>query len=170
MAAALIGILTGKMYRSDLAGFNAYRLPLSVIRFSRTAFSPFIGSIHPPRRTNRAAPDTFADAFAQNDEIITTAPTAREGGADRQSAPNAMQAWVDELRGRVDQANAGLRVPSQEEITHMTNMFPSIDREVVVGALQRRWVASNVHICTGVSHCLQLRLSVPTLKLPLKHC
>lgn len=84
---------------------------------------------------------------AQNDEIITTAPTTREGGLD-QSAPNGMQALVDELRGRVDQANAGLRVPSQEEIAHMTSMFPSIDREVVVGALQRRCVDSNVHSCT----------------------
>lgn len=138
----MIGIITGKLYRSDLAGFNAYRLPTSVVQFSKTVFFPFLGSIHPPRRTNRAAPDTFwtsQDGFAENDELITTAPTrGREEGTDSQSAPNGIQELVDELRGRVDQANARLRVPSQEEIAHMTSMFPLINREAVVGALQRR--------------------------------
>lgn len=134
------------MYRSDLAGFNAYRLPTSVVQFSRTVLFPFLGSIHPPRRTNRAAPDTFwtsQGGFAENDELITTAPTTRgrasgEEGTDRQSAPDGIQELVDELRGRVDQVNTGLRVPSQEEIAYMTSMFPSINREAVVGALQRR--------------------------------
>lgn len=80
----------------------------------------------------------------QNDEIITTAPTtgsrraSAEGGAEAQSTSNAMQEWVDELRGRVDQANAGLRIPSQEEIAQLTSMFPSIEREVAVGALQQK--------------------------------
>jgi membrane associated rhomboid family serine protease len=113
VAVALIGIVTGKLYRSDLAGFNAYRLPPSVIQFSKTVFFPLIGSLHPPRRTNRAAPDTFWNL--QNDEIITTAPTTR---------------------GR-DRANVGLRIPSQEEIALLTTMFPSMEREAVVGALQR---------------------------------
>jgi len=48
-----------------------------------------------------------------------------------------MREWVNELTGRVDRANAGLRVPTDTEITHITSMFPSLEREVVVGALQR---------------------------------
>ena len=53
---------------------------------------------------------------------------------------SVMREWVDELTGRVDRANAGLRVPTDTEITHITSMFPSMEREVVVGALQRRSV------------------------------
>lgn len=145
MAVALVGIFTGLLYRSELTGFNTYRLPPSIIRFSKTIFVPLIGSLHPPRRTNRAAPDTFSEGrFAQNDEIVTTAPmtgdTSGRPSADGEieSAPDSMQEWVEELRGRVDRANVGLRVPSQEEISHLSIIFPSMEREAIVGALQRR--------------------------------
>lgn len=49
-----------------------------------------------------------------------------------------MRELVDEFTGRTERANAGLRVPTETEISHLTSMFPSMDREVVVGALQRR--------------------------------
>lgn len=45
--------------------------------------------------------------------------------------------WVNELTGRNERANAGIRVPPEAEIVHLTNMFPDIPRETVVGALQR---------------------------------
>jgi hypothetical protein len=153
VAVALIGILTGQIYRSDLAGLNAYRLPPTIIWFSKGFIAPVIGSLRPPRRSNRALPDDFRDtsrvgepSTTQNEEVITTARPpgslvgrARGGGSEdeQRPAPSVMREWVEELTRR-DHADAGLRVPSETEITHLTSMFPSLDREVVVGALQRR--------------------------------
>jgi hypothetical protein len=49
-----------------------------------------------------------------------------------------MREWVDELTGRAERATAGVRAPSEDEITQLTNIFPDLDRQVVIGALQRR--------------------------------
>lgn len=46
--------------------------------------------------------------------------------------------WVDELTGRTERAAAGLRVPSEAEISQLTSIFPDLRREDIVGALQRR--------------------------------
>lgn len=160
VAVAVIGILTGQIYRSDLAGLNTYRLPPTIISFSKRFVVPLIGSLRPPRRSNRALPDDFRSSShigglpsTQNEEVITTARSprslmgtrARGAGAEdeQRPAPSVMREWVEELTGR-DSANAGLRIPSDAEITHLTNMFPSLDREVIVGALQRRWVNFSV--------------------------
>ncbi|KAF8961106.1 hypothetical protein BDZ97DRAFT_1830359 [Flammula alnicola] len=151
LAVAIIGILTGQIYRSDLASLNTYRLPPSVINFTTRFISPLIGSLRPPRRSNRAQPDDLrnaaprTDALQHNEEVITTARSPRpdamteagDGGNVERDRPSVMREWVDELTGRADRANVGLRVPTEAEITHLTSMFPSIDREVVVGALQR---------------------------------
>lgn len=51
-----------------------------------------------------------------------------------------MREWVDELTGRAERASAGIRVPPEAEITQLLSMFPDLDRDVVVGALQRRYV------------------------------
>jgi len=148
---ALIGILTGQIYRSDLAGLNTYRLPPTIIRLSKKYIEPLIGTLRPPRRSNRAIPDNLRgrqrdDPAPQNEEVITTAPTPRGFGSETlrgvhgeepQPAPSVMREWMDELTRR-DHSNVGLRVPAEAEIAHLTSIFPSLDREVVIGALQRR--------------------------------
>jgi membrane associated rhomboid family serine protease len=146
-AVAIIGIITGQIYRSDIAGFNTYRLPPSIVRFSTRFILPLIGSLRAPRRTNRALPDetssagTTTEASPHNEEVISTARSPRPGATsrthDNANSESVMREWVNELTGRVDRANAGLRVPADTEITHITSMFPSMEREVVVGALQR---------------------------------
>lgn len=152
-AVAIVGIITGQIYRSDIPGLNTYRLPPSIVRLSGRFILPLIGSLRAPRRTNRALPDETRSAgntgaSPHNEEVITTARSPRPGATSRthdNSNPEAprsslMREWVDELTGRVDRANAGLRVPTDTEVAHITSMFPSIEREVVVGALQRRYV------------------------------
>ena len=142
---ALIGIITGQIYRSDLAGLNTYRLPPTIIRLSKGYIAPLIGSLRPPRRSNRAFPDNLrgsqhGDLAPQNEEMITTARTSRAEelrGEEPQPTTSVMREWMDELTSR-DRANVGLRVPSEAEIAHLTSIFPSLDREVVIGALQRR--------------------------------
>ena len=152
LAVAFVGILSGQIYRSDLAGLNSYRLPPSMIRFSERVLPPLIGSLRPPRRSNRALPDDTRnarndDVRQQNEEVITTARTPRQvanpGNVDiappvSDPAPSVMREWVDQLTGRADRENVGLRVPTDAEITHLTSMFPTTDREVIVGTLQRR--------------------------------
>jgi hypothetical protein len=54
-----------------------------------------------------------------------------------------MREWVDELTGRMDRANPGIRIPNESEISQLTSMFPTVEREVVVGALQRRYARFN---------------------------
>ncbi|CAA7258537.1 unnamed protein product [Cyclocybe aegerita] len=177
---ALIGILTGQIYRSDLANLNTYRLPPSLINFSTHFIGPLIGSLRPPRRSNRALPDNFSHNAAtaaaaralsetmQNEEVITTARTPRPGpatrtrdnmGGEEPAAPSVMREWVDEFTGRADRANTGLRVPTESEINHITSMFPSLDREVVIGALQRRQAS-------GIYPSVLTKCSINTLFSP----
>ena len=155
-AVALIGIFTGQIYRSDLANLKAYRISPSVLNFSTRFLLPVIGSLRPPRRSNRALPDdlrstrTNASTIPQNEEVITTArtppPTAtRLHGPDEvddntSNAPGSsvVREWVDELTGRAERASTGIRVPPEAEIVQLTSMFPDVQREVIVGALQRR--------------------------------
>ena len=90
-------------------------------------------------------------SLLQTDEVVTTArptpatgesPTSRIRAAARPSAEagaSVVREWVHGLTGRRDGASAGVRIPTEAEITQLTNMFPDISREAVVGALQRRW-------------------------------
>ena len=151
-AVAIIGIFTGQLYRSDLAGFKSYRIPSYVVRFSTNYLLPLVGSLRAPRRSNRALPDgvgapTTTEVPFQNEEVITTAraPAASPSGTRNTTSPDnvasnptVMQEWVDTLTGRGERANAGIRAPSEAEIVQVTSMFPDIDRAVVLGALQRR--------------------------------
>ena len=85
-------------------------------------------------------------------EVVTTARSLNaesssggggstgEGGSGT-GGTSVMREWVDELTGRTDRANSGLRVPSDEEITTLTGIFPDVAREVVIAALQRRYVS-----------------------------
>jgi hypothetical protein len=181
LAVALIGILTGQIYRSDLAGLKAYRISPGIVNFSQRFILPLIGSLRPPRRTNRALPEegttsagtganARSTAVQENEEVVTTARRtprtgrffqgpdsplpdlanavpgggnagAGAGAATANANPSVMREWVDELTGRAERA-AGVRAPSEDEISQLTAIFPDLDREVLVGALQRRCVVS----------------------------
>ncbi|KAG2013193.1 hypothetical protein CC2G_010128 [Coprinopsis cinerea AmutBmut pab1-1] len=150
---AAIGVLTGQIYRSDLAGLKSYRISPSTIRFAEKFLAPLVGSLRAPRRTNRALPDDmgsrpWAGLAAPADEIITTArPSAPSDTTAARNRPSAdaptanstsmMREWVNELTGRSENTSAGVRAPSEAEIAQLTSMFPDLDREVVIAALQR---------------------------------
>ncbi|EKM79962.1 hypothetical protein AGABI1DRAFT_99583 [Agaricus bisporus var. burnettii JB137-S8] len=164
LAVAIIGVIVGQLYRSEIANFNTYRLPMSVVTFSRRFLLPLIGSLRGPRRLTRAFPDDSRAAGVQqaglaalgNDEVITTSRRNDQAQANLTRSRNSdggpgvsdgspgagssvMREWVDELTGRTDRANSGIRVPTESEISQLTNMFPTVEREVVVGALQGRY-------------------------------
>jgi len=48
-----------------------------------------------------------------------------------------MREWVNELTGRTGRENAGNRVRSEAEIAQHTSMLPDVQRQTVIGALQR---------------------------------
>jgi len=153
-AVALIGVLTGQIYRSDLANLKAYRISPSALNLSTRFLLPVIGSLRPPRRSNRALPDdlrsnrTSASPIPQNEEVITTARTAPaatqlrgpdevDDDSNDATGPSVVREWVDELTGRAERASTGIRVPAEAEIVQLTGMFPDVQQEVIVGALQR---------------------------------
>ncbi|KAH7912975.1 hypothetical protein BJ138DRAFT_1147175 [Hygrophoropsis aurantiaca] len=150
-ASALIGILSGLIYRSDFVNLKSWRLSPSVIRFARRFILPVIGSTRSPRRSNRARPDIFqatsapTSASLGNEEVITTArPTITpvrnrngEPGVIAGTGSSVMREWVNELTGRTEQPGTGTHVPSETEIGHLTGIFPDIQRDVIVGTLQR---------------------------------
>jgi hypothetical protein len=148
---AAIGLVAGQIYRSEFADFKQYRLPTALVAFSKKHLLPFVGSLQPPSRTLIAlpthgtrAPTTPSSAMRNEDtspgveDVVTTARPVNVPGAASNTNSSVMRQWVDELTGRAQNAEAGLRVPSEAEITHVTSMFPSLDREVIVAALQRR--------------------------------
>jgi hypothetical protein len=209
--AALIGILCGQVYRSDVTSVKDYRISPAFVTFARNFLSPLLGSTRGPRRTNRALPDhtpsihgdmgftpasggsgsaTAPPGDDGNDEVITTArgprrstfdissdgnaPSHRRAGSSNNwtatvaaevdntdstqsrrptQAGSVMREWVTELTGRVGRGSnsisndggggsssnrVGIRVPPESEIVLVGSMFPDLEREVVVAALQRR--------------------------------
>lgn len=157
-AAALIGLLAGQIYRSDLANLKGYRIPPWLASFASQYTLPLLGSLRPARRSNRALPDEVDPdntARPQNDEVITTArrtpaPSststtqrinpAESNPADQRTGTggSVVREWVEGLTGRGQQT--GIRIPTEAEITQLTTMFPDIQRNVLVGTLQRRYV------------------------------
>ncbi|KAI0053710.1 hypothetical protein FA95DRAFT_1552211 [Auriscalpium vulgare] len=145
---SLIGVLSGALYRADIASLKSYRLPPWIIRLSSRYLLPAVGDLRAPRRTNRALPDEPSAPPSQfEDEVVTTArtppapmPAETPDGDETEARPggSVMREWVNELTGRTERASTGLRVPTDAEITHLTSMFADVPREVVVGALQRR--------------------------------
>ncbi|KAF4575236.1 hypothetical protein EYR40_005028 [Pleurotus pulmonarius] len=158
-ASALVGVLTGMLYRSDIANLKAYRVSPQVVSFARNYLRPLIGTTRPQRRSNLALPDGVAmapGAGASNtaetllrEEVVTTARRSEQGGtttgdgaspsseAAATTGPSVMREWVNELTGRTDRANAGIRVPTDSEVVQVSTMFPDLDRDVIVAALQR---------------------------------
>ena len=83
------------------------------------------------------------------DEAITTAHASRTEHSTRpttgvadQPGPSDMREWVSELTGRVDRVSTGLRVPTDAKISQLTNIFPDLQREVIVAALRRKWIVT----------------------------
>lgn len=151
-AVAIIGILTGQIYRSDLANLKSYRLPPAIVRFSVRFLLPLIGSTRAARRNNRALPDPARTASpgtgTQNDEVVTTARTTPSTGGRSENTSeggsrpgsSVMREWMNELTGggMEHAGTSSLRIPGDTEITTLMSMFPNIEREVIVAALQRR--------------------------------
>jgi hypothetical protein len=85
---------------------------------------------------------------SENEEVITTArpspsngptPRGRSAGTveGAGTGSSVVREWVDELTGRTERGNPGIRAPSDAEITLLTGMFPDVERDVVLAALQR---------------------------------
>ena len=151
-AVAMIGILTGQLYRSDLANLRSYRLPPSVIEITTRFILPLVGSARPPHRSNRAIPDERLashgtnEARPPNDEVITTTRTPPASTArarfdldppDGPRGTSVVRQWVDELSGRVERESA-VRIATEEQINTMTTMFPHVPREIIINALQEK--------------------------------
>ncbi|KAJ7771042.1 hypothetical protein DFH07DRAFT_239395 [Mycena maculata] len=150
-AAALLGVLAGQIYRSDLANLKGYRIPPWLAALASRYLLPLLGSLRPARRSNRALPDPPSEAASrqnENEEVITTArpapspstaaPRARVDASQRQPDQRpggVVREWVDGLTGR---SQPGIRIPTDAEITQLTTMFPDLQRDVLVGTLQRR--------------------------------
>ncbi|KAK2465984.1 hypothetical protein APHAL10511_001625 [Amanita phalloides] len=142
-AVAIIGILTGQLYRSDLANLKSYRIPPSVVEFAVHYILPLLGNARPPHRPNRAMPDERSAGRGNwpppNNEVITTTrnasarPLYEDEGNPRRSS--VMRQWVDELSGRAEQDNA-VRIATEEQINTMTTLFPEVPREIIINALQ----------------------------------
>lgn len=137
-ASTVVGLLTGFVYRSELVNIKSWRLSPSVIRFSTRFLLPLVGSTRPPQRSTRARPETSrhtSNTEIGDEELITT---ARPVTGTEETGGSVVREWVNELTGRNEQGTTGVRVPSDAEITHLTTMFPNVQRGVIVGALQRR--------------------------------
>jgi hypothetical protein len=149
--AATLGISAGALYRSDIASLKSYRLPPWFVWLTSRYLHSLVGETRAVRRTTRALPviEVSETANQLEDEAITTAPASRtersigpttssSSGTADQPGPSVMREWVNELTGRVDRASTGIRVPTDAEISQLTSIFPDLQREVVVAALQRR--------------------------------
>lgn len=145
---AIVGLLTGQIYRADILGLKSYRLPLSLQTFGARFLLPLVGSVRPPRRSSLAMPDEATPRAEDNDLVTTARPrparTSTDSGLDQgtpmtNGEPGArtsvVSQWMNELTGRG--STGGIRVPTEAEINHVTSMFPDLPRQSVVGALQR---------------------------------
>jgi len=148
--AAALGFSAGSLYQADIASLKSYRLPPWFVRLTSRYLSSLIGETRAIRRTTRALPATEVSetTLRLEDEVITTAHTPRTErsarpttddphGAAEQPGPSVMREWVNELTGRVDRASTGIRVPTEAEISQLLGIFPDLQRDVIVAALQR---------------------------------
>ncbi|KAG5219935.1 DSC E3 ubiquitin ligase complex [Salix suchowensis] len=115
---SLIGVLTGILYRDDSSSRGK--------QFSGDAL--------------REEDVTTARRSEQGGTTTATVPHCSEAAAT--TGPSVMREWVNELTGRTDRTNAGIRVPTDAEVVQVSTMFPDLDRDVIVAALQRRYVGS----------------------------
>ena len=86
----MIGILVGTVYRSEILGLNAFRLSPTIQFYGKRFLLPAVGSLQPPRRTNRALPDPIVDPrdhTNESDAPITTSPAPPQSAAHRPIMP-----------------------------------------------------------------------------------
>lgn len=88
-------------------------------------------------RAHLASASIITTGRSRNNERETEVPGSTGTGS-------VMREWVNELTGRADRVNAGIRIPRDTEIDLLTTMFPDIEREVVVAALQRRYATTRL--------------------------
>jgi hypothetical protein len=163
--------------------FRLYRL----VRFSAENIKPLFGAEGSSRRLNRVFPENRrANRVAEiltRVEAVTTARTTQARRATReqaasgnrqhdetdQSAPTTtstggvVRQWVSELTGAAtpQPSSEGIvRAPREEEIETLTAMFPDVEREVILGVLQRRSVFSTEQ----ETRTLTILAAVPTLR------
>jgi hypothetical protein len=72
--------------------------------------------------------------------VVPSTPSAMDGRTQdlpTQASPSLLGRWVDEITGRG--RASGVRVPTADEISRLTIMFPNDSRELIVATLQRRY-------------------------------
>jgi hypothetical protein len=74
------------------------------------------------------------DTTTASHDVSPTSAT-EEAGNHATNRRSVIGQWVSELTG----TPAGVRVPTSEEITQLSSMFPDAPRERVIRALQRRY-------------------------------
>jgi hypothetical protein len=96
----------------------------------------------------RAAAQADTTAVAASDpspELPPPSTSTTTSNPGRPSPQSSMQEWMQELSSSINigpsrtRMHGGLRIPGEEEIAHLSSVFPDMPREVVVGALQRRY-------------------------------
>ncbi|KAI0638461.1 hypothetical protein C8Q77DRAFT_1215258 [Trametes polyzona] len=90
-----------------------------------------------PRRTPTARPPILASVPAPNG----TSGTAEDDQPTGPTGGGVVRQWMSELASGarpVPRGGGTVRAPSETEITILTGMFPDLEREVVLGVLQRR--------------------------------
>jgi hypothetical protein len=71
LAPAVVGILTGQIYRSDLANLKSYRISPTVVDFATQFVAPSFGSSRPPRRSNRVFPEPPSSSSSTSASLST---------------------------------------------------------------------------------------------------
>ncbi|KAH7105630.1 hypothetical protein BKA62DRAFT_690366 [Auriculariales sp. MPI-PUGE-AT-0066] len=127
LLATSAGIVVGQLYRADVVGLKSYRLPPRVFDLLARMLSPIIGSMRPPRRSVLAMPGESTTPI--DSEVVRTQRQTDTAA----SAPSVVTQWVNELTSR----QTNLRRPSEDEISQLQGMFPSVPRAQVVSALQQ---------------------------------
>ena len=123
---------------------------------------PVTTARRPPRLRNNSRPQSSPEGpeEPQEQSIQNEAQNANTRGVVRQ--------WVSELTEAANPSGRGnVRVPSDSEVQMVTSMFPDIGRDVVLGALQRRY-----HIFHSlIEHkCPDISMLAPTPKQLSRLC
>ncbi|BEI86564.1 hypothetical protein CcaverHIS002_0608510 [Cutaneotrichosporon cavernicola] len=135
--AAIAGLLTGYLYRTDTPfllpslsrprrlwrPLKAYRIPDSVFRLLERLFAPPRWIQHRPETQRKSPTWTSLNIPAR---AVQTGTPQTPGG---RGARAAVGEWVT--------GQGGARAPTEAEITAISSMFPNLSRDAIVQALQR---------------------------------